>query len=110
MQVEVGKPQKRYSVTLRDEATGEILYQNESIAGALCQVEEITKFSADIEGVHQVACWGHPAAEFYAIDQLKQWLNENFDKLFETMIANGFIKVSDPEAIKNIFKKKYHGN
>ena len=109
MVVEVGQPQKKYSVTVRDEVTGEILYQDESFGGALCQVEQVTKYGMDIEGVHQVACWGHPAVEFYAIDQMKQWLNENFLNLFETMVANGFIK-GNVEAIRNMFKKKYDGN
>ena len=81
-----------------------IMYQDESFAGVICTVEEVTKFGADMEGVHQVIAWGHPMAQFYAVDQVKQWFQENGETFIENLVKNGVIK-GDTEWLKNIFKK-----
>lgn len=104
MQIEVGKPQKKYELTLTEKETGEILYQNESYSGMFCTVEEIKSFGADIEGTHQVGGWGHPMAQWYALDQLIKWFKLNEDVFIDTLIQNGIIK-GDVESLKNMFKK-----
>ena len=52
MQVESGRPQKRYRVTLTDTETGKIMYQWESYGGIGCSVERVKSFGAEIEAEH----------------------------------------------------------
>lgn len=104
MKVEVGRPQKKYQVILKDTETGETLYQWDSFAGIVCNVEEVKSFGADMEGNHQVLGWGHPMAQFYALDQLKRWFKNNGEAFIDTVIKSGVIK-GDMEWLKKMFKK-----
>ncbi|MCH7541860.1 hypothetical protein IH981_03775, partial [Patescibacteria group bacterium] len=90
--------------TIIDKEAGEILYQNDSYAGILCTVEQVKNFGDEMEGQHQVAGWGHPMAQFYAIDQLKKWFQENSDEFIDTLVANGVIS-GDIERFKKMIKK-----
>lgn len=105
MKVETGKPQLKYEVTIKDLKTGEILYQNDSFAGMACTVEKVTGFGAVMEGQHQVVAWGHPMAEWYALDQMTQWFKNNADKFVDTLVANGVLS-GDTEMLKRMFKGK----
>lgn len=105
MRIEVGRPQKKYEITVKDTETGEILYQNESFAGMSCTVEKVTSFGATMEGQHQVISWGHPMAAWYALDQMQIWFRENYDKFIDTLAANGVIS-GDIDVLKKAFRKK----
>jgi len=105
MKVQVGIPQKNFQIRVMDKKTGEIMYQDESFAGVICTVEEVKSFGAEMEGTHQVIAWGHPMAQFYAVDQLKKWFLENGEVFIDTLIKNGVIK-GDTGWLKNLFKKK----
>lgn len=109
MTVEKGKPQKNYQIKITDLATGEVLYQHHSFGGVVAQVEEATLSGADVVGVHQIIGWGHPLAQFYGVDQMNRYFSENIDKFVETLIQSGII-TGDIEALRAMFKKKYHGN
>lgn len=100
----VGVPQKKYALTIRDIETDEILYQNEGFAGLLCFVEEIKKFSSEMEAVHQIAGFGHPMAQWYSLDQMNKWFKENQETFIETLLQNGIVHTSDVEAFKDLFK------
>jgi len=104
MVIEVGRPQKKYRVTIEDLETGEILYRWESFSGMGCSVEQVTKFGLDMEGVHQIFGWGHPMSQFYAFDQIKQWFMQNSDEFIDTLAANGLMK-GDIEGLKKMLKK-----
>ena len=104
MQVESGRPQKKYLVTLTDLETGEILYRWESYGGIGCSVERVKSFGAEIEAEHQVFGWGHPMALWYGLDQATKWFQKNGEAFIDTCIATGAIK-GDGEAIKKLFKR-----
>ena len=103
MRIEVGSPQKKYEVTIKE--GDEIVYQNASFAGVICSVEEVKSFGMDMEGVHQIAAWGHPMAQWYATDQINKWFKSHGPEFIEVLAANGFIK-GDVEWMKEMFKKK----
>jgi len=105
MHIETGRPQKKYRITLEDTETGEILYQNESFAGMGCSVERVDSFGAEITGQHQVFGWGHPMAQWYALDQQQKWFKDNGEKFIENLEANGVIG-GDIEFLKRVFRKK----
>lgn len=104
MEVEVGRPQKKYQIILKDLETGETLYQWDSFAGVACNVEEVTAFGQEIEGNHQIIAWGHPMAQWYALDQLRKWFRENGEAFIDTVIKSGVFK-GDVEWLRKIFKK-----
>lgn len=104
MVVEVGIPQKKYTLIIKEGE--EILYQNEGFAGLLCFVEEIKKFSSEIEANHQIAGFGHPMAQWYCLDQMTKWFKENQEEFIETCIQNGIVKISDVQAFRDLFKNK----
>jgi len=105
MQVESGRPQKKYRITLTDTETGEIMYQWESYGGIGCSIEKVTAFGAELEGVHQVFGWGHPMVTWYGLDQVTKWFHKNGEAFVDTCIATGAIK-GDGEFLKNLFRKK----
>ncbi len=103
-QIEVGKPQKKYRVTVEDLETGETLYRWESFSDMGCSVEQVKSFGLEMEGVHQIYGWGHPMAQFYAMDQMKKWFQENSDEFVDTLAANGLIH-GDIEGLKKMIKR-----
>lgn len=100
----VGKPQLKYQIRVMDKATGEIIYQDDTHAGVLCTVEKVSKFGVEMEGTHQVMAWGHPIAEFYALDQLKKWFQKNADTFVDTLEQNGLVS-GNTQALKDMLKK-----
>lgn len=102
LKVEVGVPQKKYEVIVKE--GDEIIYQNSSFAGVVCNVESVKSFGAEMEGNHQIAGWGHPMAQWYSVDQIQKWFKGNADEFIDTLVANGFIK-GDIEMLKKMFKK-----
>ena len=103
MKVEAGRPQKSYQIQLVDVETGDVLYQGASYAGIFCAVEQIIHFGEPMEGVHQIAGWGHPMAQFYAVDQFRKWFLENSDALIDTYAAHGAIG-GEIEKLKKLFR------
>ena len=92
----LGQP-SLFRVTIINQDTKEVLYDQESKAGIVCSVEsfEVLKETEEIEGNQQHFIWGPPAVTVHAVMQLKDYIGR---LLKDTVFA---------DAVRGMFKQNH---
>ena len=100
--IEMGKPQIKYEVTVKDTENNKILYKKAGYGGIMASVEDIINFSGkEIEGNFQSALWGNPLIQRFAIDRLEEIFAKNIDQYVQAMEQSG-VWLSNKEQMKKI--------
>lgn len=62
------RERNRFTVTITNDETGEVIYTTSSEGGILCTVERynVLKKTSEVEGNQQQFMWGHPAIIVHA--------------------------------------------
>lgn len=102
---EYTKEKAQFEFTVKDQKTGEIVYQNASHGGVLATVERIEDIDKDghIDGQAQVFQFGHTLAYWFAYDQLRQAIEARkvqiISAIKEAVLSN---KLTDPKVREQI--------
>lgn len=99
-----------FEVTVKD-GKGEIIYQNKSLAGVFCFVEQVEDIDEQgmINGKTQQFAFGHDLAIYYAFDQLKQGIQVQMIRIalgLKNAIENKMF--IDPEKKQSLLDRMNH--
>lgn len=97
--------QHRYQVTVSDIDTQEVMYINDSFAGLLCTMEEVTGFDGlSVEGKHQFMAWGNPMLQVYCYDQTRLEMKKKLPLLIAELEKMGVFKQATIDDLNNWIK------
>jgi hypothetical protein len=102
---EYTKGKTQFEFIIKDQKTGETVYQNASHGGVISTVERIEDIDKDghIDGQAQVFQFGHTLVYWFAYDQLRQAIEARkvqiISAIKEAILSN---KLSDPKVRKQI--------
>ncbi len=103
--IQKGKPQNAYEITVVDTDTNKVIYKKKSFAGVMVTVEDLLQFTGKVtEGNFQSAFWGNPLIQRFAIDRLEETYAKNIDN-YLVALENAGVFYTNKEEMKDLLVK-----